>query len=138
MVFLSQTAGGTFAGPPGDFSTITQNIDGTFTRLMKDGTTIEFDSAGLQTAVVDRNGNTTSYAYDVDDNLVTITGPVGLVTTFAYTGGLLASVTDPAGRVTSFAHDANGNLTHHVNILEMNGDSYRLNQSRRRQTPTAN
>ena len=25
-----------------------------------------------------------------------------------------------------------------VNILEMNGDSYRLNQSRRRQTPTAN
>ena len=28
-------------------------------------------------------------------------------------------------------------LTHHVNILEMNGDSYRLNQSRRRQTPTA-
>ncbi len=29
-------------------------------------------------------------------------------------------------------------LTHHVNIPEMNGDSYRLNQSRRRQTPTAN
>ena len=27
-------------------------------------------------------------------------------------------------------------LTHHVNILEMNGESYRLNQSRRRQTPT--
>ena len=26
----------------------------------------------------------------------------------------------------------------HVNILEMNGESYRLNQSRRRQTPTAN
>ena len=29
-------------------------------------------------------------------------------------------------------------LTHHVNILKMNGESYRLNQSRRRQTPTAN
>ena len=29
-------------------------------------------------------------------------------------------------------------LTHHVNILEMNGDSYRLNQGRRRHTPTAN
>ena len=29
-------------------------------------------------------------------------------------------------------------LSHHVNILEMNGESYRLNQSRRRQTPTAN
>jgi DNA replication protein DnaC len=26
-------------------------------------------------------------------------------------------------------------LTHHVHILEMNGDSYRLNQSRRRSRP---
>ncbi len=26
-------------------------------------------------------------------------------------------------------------LTHHVHILEMNGDSYRLNQSRRKRTP---
>ncbi len=26
-------------------------------------------------------------------------------------------------------------LTHHVHILEMNGDSYRLNQSQKRQTP---
>ena len=94
-VLLSQPAGGTFAGPAGDFSTITQNMDGSFTRLMKNGTTIEFDTAGLQTAVIDRNGNTTSYAYDVDDNLVTITDPVGLVTTFAYSGGLLTSVTDP-------------------------------------------
>ena len=28
-------------------------------------------------------------------------------------------------------------LTHHVNILEMNGDSYRLNQSKKRQQQTA-
>ncbi|MBA3915497.1 MAG: ATP-binding protein, partial [Acidobacteriales bacterium] len=26
-------------------------------------------------------------------------------------------------------------LTHHVHILEMNGDSYRLKQSRRKRTP---
>ena len=26
-------------------------------------------------------------------------------------------------------------LTHHVHILEMNGDSYRLNQSKRRSRP---
>ncbi len=29
-------------------------------------------------------------------------------------------------------------LTHHVHILEMNGESYRLNQSRRRQNSPAN
>src|SRR5664280_1629583 len=28
-------------------------------------------------------------------------------------------------------------LTHHVHILEMNGDSYRLTQSRRKRTPSA-
>jgi hypothetical protein len=28
-------------------------------------------------------------------------------------------------------------LTHHVHILEMNGDSYRLKQSRRTRTPSA-
>jgi DNA replication protein DnaC len=28
-------------------------------------------------------------------------------------------------------------LTHHVNILEMNGDCYRLNQSKKRQPKTA-
>jgi DNA replication protein DnaC len=28
-------------------------------------------------------------------------------------------------------------LTHHVHILEMNGDSYRLKQSRRKQTTSA-
>ncbi len=63
------------------------------------------------TAAVDRNGNTTAYAYDGGGNLTTITDPVGLVTTLAYSGGLLASVTDPAGRVTGFAHDGGGNLT---------------------------
>jgi DNA replication protein DnaC len=28
-------------------------------------------------------------------------------------------------------------LTHHVHILEMNGDSYRLKQSRRKRIPSA-
>ena len=104
--------GGTgFVGPAGDFSTLFQNPDGTFTRTLKDGTRIEFDAAGLQTAVIDRNGNTTSYAYDGQGRLTTITDPKGLVTTLTYSGDRLASVTDPALRVTSFVHDGDGNLT---------------------------
>ena len=46
----------------------------------------------------------------------------------------LGGVTEPDGAGTAGPCKD----THHVNILEMNGDSYRLNQSRRRQTPTAN
>ncbi len=89
--------GGTgFVGPSGDFSTLVQNPDSTFTRTLKNGTRIDFDATGLQTAIIDRNGNTTSYAYDGQGRLTTITDPVGLVTTLVYSGDRLASVTDPA------------------------------------------
>ena len=87
-----------------------RNPDNSFTRTLKNGTTIEYDADGFMTARVDRNGNATSYAYDASDNLTTITDPVGLVTTLAYTGGRLTSVTDPASRVTGFEHDAAGDL----------------------------
>ncbi|MCH7633160.1 MAG: RHS repeat protein [Proteobacteria bacterium] len=46
--------------------------------------------------MIDRNGNTTNYAYDGQGRLTTITDPMGLVTTLAYSGDRLASVTDPA------------------------------------------
>ncbi len=94
-----------------NFSTLAQNPDSSFTGRLKNGTEIGFDAAGLQASVVDRNGNATSYGYDAGGNLTTITDPAGLVTTLAYTGGLLTGVTDPAGRVTAFAHDGAGNLT---------------------------
>lgn len=48
----------TFLSPTADFSTLSQHSDGSFTRTLKDGTQIHFDADGLQTAVVDRHGNT--------------------------------------------------------------------------------
>ncbi len=100
-----------YVSPPGDFSTLVKNADSTFTRTLKDGTQFRFDARGLHTATVDRDGNTTAYTYDVADWLISITDPVGLVTTLTYTGGLLSDITNPAGRTTAFAHDADGNLT---------------------------
>lgn len=97
--------------PAGDFSTLVRNEDGTFTRTFKDGTRVEYDAQGLQTVLVDRNGNPTSYAYDSLDRLVSITDPVGLETRLAYAGDQLSTLTDPAGRTTRFDHDLEGNLT---------------------------
>ncbi|HMO65141.1 MAG TPA: VCBS repeat-containing protein, partial [Verrucomicrobiota bacterium] len=54
----------TFLSPPGDFAVLLKNGDGSFTRRLKNGTRFEFNAAGFQTAVVDRNGNTTTYAYE--------------------------------------------------------------------------
>ena len=100
----------TFRSPPGDFSTLVINDDGTFVRTLKGGTRINFGAGGLQTGVVDRNGNTTTYAYDVKGRLIAITDPVGLVTALKYSAGRLESITDPVGRTTMFDHDASGNL----------------------------
>ena len=100
-----------FQSPPGDFSFVVENSDGTFTRTLKDGTRIHFDSKGLQRSIVDRNDITTHFTYDGDDRLISITDPVGLERSFSYVGALLRSMTDPAGRRTEFEHDAAGNLT---------------------------
>ncbi len=87
---------------PGDFSDLARNADGSYTQTLTDGNKINYSSAGLQTSVVDRDGNTTSYAY-TSGKLTTITDRHGLVTTLAYdANGRLSSVTDPASRVTGF------------------------------------
>lgn len=99
-----------FQSPSGNYSTLVKNEDGTFTRRMKDGTEYQFNALGLQTAVSDPNGNTTSYEYDENGRLITITDPVGFITSLSYSGNLLHSVTDPVGRTTLFTHDAAGNL----------------------------
>lgn len=106
-----QPQGGDFTSPLGDYSALFSNPDGTYTRVMKDRTEINYDAQGLQTSIVDRNGNTTTYAYDANGLLTSITDPVGMVTTLTYVAGKLSTVTDPAGRVTSFQHDGSGNLT---------------------------
>lgn len=102
---------GSFVSPSGDFSVIMKNpTDNTYTRRLKDGTEYHFNAAGLQTAMIDRNGNRTGYAYDDQGRLTTITDPVNLVTTFTYNGPRLQSVTDPMGRATTFEHNGAGDL----------------------------
>ena len=101
--------------PPGEFSTLVRNVDGTFTRSWPDGTTVEFNAQGRQVSEIDKNGNTTTWTYDGSGRVTTIEDPVGRETTFTYSGGLLATITDPTGRQTQLEHDAAGNLTRIVN-----------------------
>jgi RHS repeat-associated protein len=99
-----------FSAPPSEYSTLKRNLDGTYTRTLKDRTTYQFNVQGLQTSMSDRNGNTTTYAYNGNNQLTTITDPAGQVTTLSYSGSRLATITDPAGRVTQLTHDSAGNL----------------------------
>jgi len=91
-------------------SILVKNPDNSYSLTLPEGSRMEFDPGGLQTAFTDTNGNTTTFAYDGQGRLVSITDPVGKVTTLQYAGDHLSQVTDPAGRATRFSVDANGDL----------------------------
>jgi RHS repeat-associated protein len=110
-VLFERTATG-YDSPPGDFSTLVKNGDGTFTQTFPDQRVLAFDDAGRLVSDTDRHGNEIRWEYDGAGRLVRWIDPVGLVTTLAYDApGKLLSITDPAGRATLFEHDAAGNLT---------------------------
>jgi YD repeat-containing protein len=103
------SSGSSYVTPADDSSTLVHNGDGTYTRTLKNGTAIHFNSSGQETSVVDLNGNTTSYSY-TSGLLTSITDPRGQATSLGYTSGLLTSITDPASRTTSLAYGS-GHLT---------------------------
>ena len=108
--FAWNSATQTYTTPAGDFSTLTHNSNGTYTRTLKTGEKVNYSSSGQETSFVDLNGNTTSYAYSGNE-LTSITDPVGLVTQFAYSNGLLSSITDPDSRIFTISHNASAQLT---------------------------
>jgi YD repeat-containing protein len=114
--FANGQQSGTFVRPPGDFSTLTQNTSTfVYTRTMPDGTAITFTSDGsghngFQTAVTDRNGNTTSYGLNASNQITTITDMNNQVTTFTYSGSNVTAVSDPANHITTLGYSS-GNLT---------------------------
>lgn len=108
-----------FVSPVGDYTELVQEAaTRKFIRKLTDGTTVEYDEFGRQTARIDRNGNVTAYEWESgpDGRLVSITDPMNaptstLTTTISYgTDGLVDSFTDHVGRVTSLDHDEDGNL----------------------------
>ena len=111
---------GSYDSPPGHFSTLTKLSNGQFQHTTIDQTVSTFDSENRRSTVADRNGNTTTYAYNSAGQLATITDPVGLVTRFQYVGERVRSIVDPANRVTQFEYDAAGNLTR---LIDSDGTS---------------
>jgi len=101
---------GTYEAPPGHFSELFENTNGTFRLVTKSGTQYNFDLQGLLTSVSDRNNNETTYTYDNLERLTVITDPVGLQTRFTYIGEKLNRITDPSSRFVEFEHDSEGNL----------------------------
>ncbi len=64
------------------------------------------------TAVTNRLGRRTQYAYDANRNLISIIDPLGQTTQYSYyPDGSLNTLTDPNGKVTSWLRDIEGRVT---------------------------
>ncbi len=108
-LFFANNGSGGYLTPAGDFSTLTTS-SGAYTRTLPDGTKINFNSSGLQTSIVDRDSNTTTFSYNLSNLLTSITDRNGQQTTLAYNGsGKLTSITDPASRTATLAYSSSGN-----------------------------
>ncbi len=97
----------------GLYDTLTKNPGDTWTlQIKKNKTSQHFDSNGVLTSIVDRNGNFLTFGYDTGDKLTSITDAAVRVTTFSYDAeDHIVSITDPIGRSTSYTYDSNDNLT---------------------------
>ncbi len=104
---------GTFSPPPGVFTRLAQNADGTYTATLPDQATWTFDASGRLTAIADRYGNRSTVHYNTFGHMTSVDDPAGRGSlTFGYdaTSGLLTSVTDWSGRAVRYAYDAQGRL----------------------------
>lgn len=90
-----------------DKSVLSRLSDGSWKRTRRDGSSVNFNSQGLEISEIDRVGRKIQFDYDSDNNLISITDPVGKKIEYSYSGNLLNSITDPAGRITSLVYSGN-------------------------------
>jgi RHS repeat-associated protein len=121
--FANATQAGSFVTPTGDFSNLTQNTqNNTYTRTLPDGTKINFNSTGRQTAIVDTDGNSTNFGYNLSNLLTSVTDFNGQATTLAYSASnQLTKITDPAGRSATLAYDT----AHLTSITDPLGEQWK-------------
>ena len=113
MAFFAANGQGGWSSQPGPlaFTSLSRQIggpqNGDFILEGTDGVKEVFDpSSGRLLSVTDRDGNTTSYAYNGSGQLTSVTNDLDETTVYAYSGGYLSTVTDYARRVTTLGYNS--------------------------------
>jgi RHS repeat-associated protein len=114
--FYVNNGDGTYTGPNGFFTQLTQETDGSFQERQQDGTIYTyavpfFNGYSVLTSQADRQGNTMGYQYDPLGRLVTVDDTLGRPIQYQYDAkSELVAVTDFEGRSLRFQYDVHGNL----------------------------
>src|SRR5579884_95581 len=102
---------GTYTDPLGTYTRLTKNASGGYSETDRSGFTWIYAPAdpdtgtAAMTAMTDRDGNTMTFQYNDEGQLVTVVDTLGLPIHFAYrSDGLLTSITDFSGRTVTFGY----------------------------------
>lgn len=133
----------TETNPLGVVTRYEYNSDGNLIRLIRDfggslenTTTYAYDAEGNLTSITDPLGNTTTYEYDSNGNLIKITYPLGNVTTYTYDSrGNRLTETDALGNTTAYTYNLMGRLLSITDALG-NTTTYSYDSNGNRTTET--
>jgi YD repeat-containing protein len=105
----------TLLSPPNVRAQLWSNPAGGFTLTLVDGTQRVFNANNQLSALIDRNGNQTTMAYDSSNRLISATSAGGSTLTFTYGNSnnttLVTSVQDSVGTVATYTYDTSSRLT---------------------------
>lgn len=109
------SSGSGYTSPPGDYSTLAKNADGTYVITYRDGHKYNFRTDGKIVSMTDRFNNIISFGYTGGD-LTSITDQVQRSTNIVYdqtvTPHRISSITDPNHNEYDFTYQ--GNTLYHV------------------------
>ena len=103
------------SSPPNERAQLVANPTGGFTLTLADGTQKVFNGQNLLAAIIDRNKNQTTLAYDSSNRLTSVTSPGGSTLSFTYGDPnnpmQVTTVQDSVGVVATYTYDSSSRLT---------------------------
>jgi RHS repeat-associated protein len=116
FTFNSGTSSYTLTSPPDERASLVVNsTTSQATVTFLDGSSRVFNSAGNLIAVIDRNGNQATVAYDGSNRIASVTDAASRSVSFTYGNpsfpNLVTSVQDAVGTIATYAYDASAHLT---------------------------
>jgi YD repeat-containing protein len=103
------------SSPPDERAQLVSNPTGGFTLTLADGTQKVFNNQDLLAAVIDRNHNQTTLAYDSLNRLTSVTSPGGSTLNFTYGNTnnpmQVTTVQDSVGVAATYTYDSSSRLT---------------------------